>query len=80
MAAKYKVIEKVNPSDLEAPRKFYPSLQTNGRVNQRTLATEAADRSSMSDADMACNQGTALTPAIMATKDMGAEGQSRTDI
>ncbi|MBP6473471.1 MAG: HU family DNA-binding protein [Chloroflexi bacterium] len=53
MTAKYKVIEKVNPSDLEAPRKFYPSLQTNGRVNQRTLATEAADRSSMSDADMA---------------------------
>lgn len=27
----------------------------------------------MSDADMACNQGTALTPAIMATKDMGAD-------
>lgn len=27
----------------------------------------------MGDADMACNQGTALTPAIMATKDMGAD-------
>ncbi|NHB58002.1 hypothetical protein G9F32_08185 [Acinetobacter sp. 194] len=28
---------------------------------------------SMGDADMVCNQGTALTPAIMATKDMGAD-------
>lgn len=28
---------------------------------------------SMGDADMACNQGTALTPVIMATKDMGAD-------
>lgn len=27
----------------------------------------------MGDTDMACNQGTALTPAIMATKDMGAD-------
>lgn len=27
----------------------------------------------MGDVDMACNQGTALTPAIMATKDMGAD-------
>lgn len=27
----------------------------------------------MDDADMACNQGTALTPAIMATQDMGAD-------
>lgn len=27
----------------------------------------------MSDTDMACNQGTALTPVIMATKDMGAD-------
>lgn len=53
MTAKYKVVEKVNPSDRLAPRKFYPSLQTNGRANQRTLALEAADRSSMSDADMA---------------------------
>ena len=53
MTAKYKVVEKVNPSNREAVRKFYPSLQTNGRVNQRALAAEAADRSTLSDADMA---------------------------
>ena len=28
---------------------------------------------SMGDVDMVCNQGTALTPLIMATKDMGAD-------
>ncbi len=51
MTAKYKAIEKVNPRDPEGPRKFYPSLQTDGRVTIRTLAMEAADRSSMSEAD-----------------------------
>jgi len=51
MPAKYKVIEKVNPSNLTAPRKFYPSLKTDGRATMRTLAMEAADRSSMSEAD-----------------------------
>ncbi|MBK6328439.1 MAG: DNA-binding protein [Chloroflexi bacterium] len=53
MPAKYKVVERINPADRLAPRKFYPSLQSNGRVGERTLAVEAADRSSMSDADMA---------------------------
>ena len=31
----------------------------------------------MEDADMACNSGNALTPAIMATKDMGADPHTR---
>lgn len=52
MPAKYKVIEKVNPRDPQGVRKFYPSLQSNGRSNQRKLALEAADRSTLSDADM----------------------------
>jgi predicted histone-like DNA-binding protein len=52
MPAKYKVIEKVNPRDPQGPRKFYPSLQSDGRSNQRKLALEAADRSTLSDADM----------------------------
>ena len=51
MAARYKVIEKVNPRDPQAQRKFYPSLQSGGRSSLRTLAMEAADRSSMSEAD-----------------------------
>lgn len=52
MPAKYKVIAKVNPQDPQGPRKFYPSLQTTGRSRQRQLALEAADRSTLSDADM----------------------------
>ncbi|HRQ39637.1 MAG TPA: HU family DNA-binding protein [Chloroflexota bacterium] len=52
MPAKYKVIPKVNPRDPEGPRKYYPSLQANGRTRQRQLALEAADRSTLSDADM----------------------------
>ncbi|MEZ4646988.1 MAG: HU family DNA-binding protein [Chloroflexota bacterium] len=52
MPAKYKVIEKVNPREPQGARKFYPSLQMNGRSTQRTLALEAADRSTLSDADM----------------------------
>ena len=31
----------------------------------------------MDDADMACNSGNALTPAIMATKDMGRRPNPR---
>lgn len=52
MPAKYKVIEKVNPRDPQGTRKFYPSLQSDGRSRQRQLALEAADRSTLSDADM----------------------------
>ncbi len=52
MPAKYKVIPKVNPRDPEGPRKYYPSLQASGRTRQRQLALEAADRSTLSDADM----------------------------
>ncbi|MCA9933636.1 MAG: HU family DNA-binding protein [Ardenticatenaceae bacterium] len=52
MPARYKVIEKVNPQDRQGPRKYYPSLQTDGRSKQRDLALEAADRSTLSDADM----------------------------
>lgn len=52
MPAKYKVIEKVNPQNRLGPRKFYPSLQMDGRSNQRKLALEASDRSTLSDADM----------------------------
>ncbi|MCL4266436.1 MAG: HU family DNA-binding protein [Anaerolineae bacterium] len=52
MPAKYKVVARINPQDREGPRKYYPSLQTDGRTTQRKLALEAADRSTMSDADM----------------------------
>lgn len=53
MAARYRVIEKSNPQDPQGPRKFYPSYVSSGRVNQRKLAQQAADISTLSTADMA---------------------------
>ncbi len=52
MPAKYSVVAKVNPQDPQGPRKFYPSYKSNGRADTRKLAVEAADRSTLSDADM----------------------------
>ena len=52
MTARYSVVAKVNPQDPQGPRKFYPSFKRNGRTTRRTLAVEAADRSTLSDADM----------------------------
>jgi predicted histone-like DNA-binding protein len=85
MAAKYKVVEKVNPSNREAPRKFYPSLQSSGRSSQRILAAEAADRSTLSDADMAAALANmlALIPKHLAmgrVVDLGDFGSFRLSI
>jgi len=85
MPAKYKVVERVNPADRLAPRKFYPSLQSNGRANQRTLALEAADRSSVSDADIAATLANllALIPKHLAmgeVVDLGDFGTFRLTI
>ena len=52
MPAKYSVVAKVNPSNPQEPRKYYPMFRSNGRATQRKLALEAADRSTLSDADM----------------------------
>ena len=52
MTVKYNVVERSNPSDPEAPRKFYPSIQSTGRVTPRELAELAAEISSLSTVDM----------------------------
>lgn len=85
MPTKYKVIEKVNPRDLEAPRKFYPSLKNDGRSNQRKLALEASDRSTLSDTDMdaAMTNLLALIPKHLAdgkVVDLGEFGTFRLTI
>ncbi len=61
MPAKYSVVAKVNPQDPEGPRKFYPSYKSSGRAGRRTLALEAADRSTLSDADMDASLANMLT-------------------
>lgn len=85
MPAKYRVVAKVNPQDRLGPRKFYPSLQSDGRSNQRRLALEAADRSTLSDADMdaAMTNLLALIPKHLADGrivDLGEFGTFRLSI
>ena len=33
MSVKFNVVERGNPSNREAPKKFYPSIQSSGRVS-----------------------------------------------
>jgi hypothetical protein len=42
MTVKFNIVEQGNPADREAPKKFYPSIQSSGRVTTRELAEQAA--------------------------------------
>jgi predicted histone-like DNA-binding protein len=53
MSVKYNVIERANPADRQAPKKFYPSIVSSGRLTVRQLAAEAASMSTLSSADLA---------------------------
>jgi len=52
MSVKYNIVERGNPSNPEAPKKFYPSIQSSGRLTLRELAEQAADRSTLTAADI----------------------------
>lgn len=52
MSVKFNVVERGNPSNREAPKKYYPSIQSSGRVSTRELAEMAAQRSTLSSMDM----------------------------
>ncbi len=52
MSVKFNVVERGNPSKPEEPKKFYPSIQSSGRLTLRELAEEAADRSTLTTADI----------------------------
>jgi predicted histone-like DNA-binding protein len=51
MTVKYSVVERGNPSNLQAPKKFYPSISSSGRKTLRQLATRIAQISTVSSAD-----------------------------
>jgi predicted histone-like DNA-binding protein len=51
MPINYKVIERGNPSDPEAPKKFYPSIKSNGRMTLRQLATRITQISTVGAGD-----------------------------
>jgi predicted histone-like DNA-binding protein len=52
MSVKFNVVERGKPGDLETPKKFYPSIQSTGRVTTRELAEQAAKISTLSTVDM----------------------------
>lgn len=52
MSVKFNVVERGNPSKPEEPKKFYPSIQSSGRLTLRELAEEAADRSTLTTVDI----------------------------
>ena len=52
MPVKFNIVERGNPSNREAPKKYYPSIQSSGRVTTEEIAAMAADRSTLTSADM----------------------------
>jgi predicted histone-like DNA-binding protein len=54
MTVKFNIVERGRPGHSEVPKKYYPSLQSTGRVSIRELAERASDMSTFSTADMIC--------------------------
>jgi len=52
MSVKFNVVERGNPSNPDAPKKFYPSIQSTGRMTLRELAERASQMSTLSTTDM----------------------------
>ncbi len=52
MSVKFNVIEKLNPADPQAPKKFYASSIADGEINLRMLSREVAQSSSLSESDV----------------------------
>ena len=50
---KYKLVQKGNPSDLAAPKKWYANSVNSGIVTQKSIAKEIAGRSSLTAGDVA---------------------------
>ncbi len=51
MSVKFNVVQRANPANRTAPKKFYPSIQSTGRVTLRQLADRIAEMSTISSAD-----------------------------
>ncbi len=51
MSVKFNVVERGNPSDPSAPKKYYPSAFASGSVGLRDMAETAVRVSTLSEAD-----------------------------
>jgi predicted histone-like DNA-binding protein len=52
MSINYKVIPRKNPGNITADPKYYASINTKGRRNNRYIAKQIADRSSLNEMDV----------------------------
>ena len=68
MPVKFNIVERGNPTNREAPKKFYASIQSSGRVTTRELAERAAQMSTLTAVDMmaAIESFLAIVPAELA--------------
>lgn len=55
MTVKFNVVERRNPANPEAPKKFYPSLASTGRKTLRQIAEQVAEISTVSTVDTMAN-------------------------
>ena len=69
MPIKFNIVKRGNPARPEVPRKYYPSIQSSGRMTLRELAEMASDRSTLSTADMmaAVESFLAIIPEALAS-------------
>jgi predicted histone-like DNA-binding protein len=51
MSVKYNIVERGQPGKAEAPKKYYPSIQSTGRTTKREMAEMIAQISTISSAD-----------------------------
>lgn len=51
MTVKFNVVERGNPADAGAPKKFYPSVVSTGRKTLRQIATRITQISTVSSTD-----------------------------
>ena len=52
MTVKYNIVERRNPGDPDAPKKYYPSVQSTGRKNLRQLSQRITDNSTVGRTDV----------------------------
>ena len=52
MSIKFNIVKRGKPGDSEVPKKYYPSIQSTGRVSVRELAERASLISTLSTPDM----------------------------
>jgi predicted histone-like DNA-binding protein len=52
LTVKYNIVERANPTNRAAPKKFYASIRSSGRVTTRELAERAAQMSTLTTVDV----------------------------